>query len=159
MVFFSLLVRFGSSALLAECCQGLQKFLPYVSVLSFDSSSFLPPFSRTRRYCVNAASLTFKPGQGEDQGPSRGIAAGLMHSISKRFRRKSKADEDISAPSPPTTAAWFVVGGSVILPWQLFSPCHALGWLSPPLIFSGEVCDARLGAVWVSTRAMACIFG
>eukprot|EP00752_Nemacystus_decipiens_P004448 g4061.t1 len=55
-----------------------------------------------KRYCVNAASLTFQAGKGENQGPPS-LAAGLVHSISRRLRRKKKVEE--SPAMAPSTAA------------------------------------------------------
>lgn len=41
------------------------------------------------RYCVNAASLAFKAGDGgQGQGAPRGFAAGLAHSLSKLLPRR-----------------------------------------------------------------------
>lgn len=65
--------------------------------------SFFAHRALTRRYCVNAASLAFKAGQGENQGPSHGLAAGLLNSISKRLRRKKEVEEP-PAMAPSTAA-------------------------------------------------------
>ncbi|CAM9882631.1 unnamed protein product [Ectocarpus sp. 4 AP-2014] len=67
-----------------------------------------------KRYCVNAASLTFKAAHAQDQVPSRGIAVGFVDMLSRhlRIRTKNKGDregaegkEEPSAPSAPPTVA------------------------------------------------------
>ncbi|CAM9767059.1 unnamed protein product [Ectocarpus sp. 8 AP-2014] len=67
-----------------------------------------------KRYCVNAASLTFKAAHGQGQVPSRGIAAGFVDMLSRHLRIRTKnkggkegaeGEEEPSAPSGPPTVA------------------------------------------------------
>ncbi|CAN0410233.1 unnamed protein product [Ectocarpus sp. 12 AP-2014] len=67
-----------------------------------------------KRYCVNAASLTFKAAHAQGQVPSRGIAAGLVDMLSRHLRIRAKnkggmegaeGKEEPSAPSSPPTVS------------------------------------------------------